>query len=167
MRLLGHKPPLSGHSQSVLAQAASRRYLCGMDAQQIKAFIDAMAASDLAEMEASKDGWTLRMVRRPRARAAPASRASSASCPAGTKPLAMAGHEQRAALGGIVFLQPGPGEPPFVQVGMPVEAGQPLCVIEAMKVFHEVRAERSGTVAALLVESGQDVEAGQALVRFA
>ena len=51
--------------------------------------------------------------------------------------------------------------------GQAVKAGQTLCVIEAMKVFNEVRAERDATVAAVLVASGQEVDAGQPLLRFA
>jgi acetyl-CoA carboxylase biotin carboxyl carrier protein len=47
-----------------------------------------------------------------------------------------------------------------------VEAGQVLCTIEAMKVFNEVHAEHAGRVAAVLVASGAEVEAGQALVRI-
>lgn len=127
-----------------------------MDAQQIKTFIDAMAMSGLAEMEVSKDGWTLRLVqgggRLPDA--VPAA------------PIASGAFEQNAALCGVVFLNPAPGEPPFVQPGQPVKAGQTLCVIEAMKVFNEVQAERDGIVDRFLVASGQDVDAGQPLVRL-
>jgi len=128
-----------------------------MEAQQIKAFIDAMASSGLAEMEASKDGWTLRLVR-----GAPR---TSTPAPAAAPP-ASGTHEQCAALCGLVFLQPAPGEPPFVQVGQAVKAGQTLCVIEAMKIFNEVQADRDGIVDAFLVGSGQDVDAGQPLVRL-
>jgi acetyl-CoA carboxylase biotin carboxyl carrier protein len=72
-----------------------------------------------------------------------------------------------APLYGVVHLRPTPDEPPFVVAGQAVKAGQTLCVIEAMKVFNEVRAEYDATVAAVLVTSGQEVEAGQALMRFA
>ena len=129
-----------------------------MDALQIKTFIDAMASSGLAEMEASKDGWTLRLVRggvRP-----PAVPAVAAA------PVADGAFEQAAALCGVVFLHPAPGEPPFVQPGQAVQAGQTLCVIEAMKVFNEVQAERAGIVDTFLVKSGQDVDAGQPLLRL-
>ena len=51
--------------------------------------------------------------------------------------------------------------------GRPSRPGQTLCVIEAMKVFNEVRAERDGPSAAVLVASGDEVEAGQPLLRFA
>ena len=132
-----------------------------MDAQQIKVFIDAMASSDLAEMEASKDGWTLRLVR--------GARRSSTPSPAAREPegeIAAGALEHCAPLGGVVFLRPAPGEPPFVQPGQAVQAGHTLCVIEAMKVFNEVQAERDGVVEAFLVDSGQDVEAGQPLLRL-
>jgi acetyl-CoA carboxylase biotin carboxyl carrier protein len=144
-----------------------------MDAQQIKAFIDAMAASDLAEMEFSRDGWTLRLVRHPAdvassAAALPFSRPVAASAPIQSRePSAVAPRELSAPLYGVVHLRPSPGEPPFVAVGQTVRAGQTLCVIEAMKVFNEVRAEFDATVDAVLVASAQEVEAGQSLFRFA
>jgi acetyl-CoA carboxylase biotin carboxyl carrier protein len=72
-----------------------------------------------------------------------------------------------APLFGVVHLQQTPGDPPFVTVGQAVKAGQTLCVIEAMKVFNEVLAEHDATVAAVLVVSGREVEAGQPLLRFA
>jgi len=132
-----------------------------MDQPQIKALIDAMAASDLAEMSFSQDGWTLRLVRRPDLAAAPVT-----SAPVAPSTVAAA-KELTAPLYGVVHLQPSPGEPPFVAAGQAVQAGQTLCVIEAMKVFNEVRAEFDATVAAILVTSGQEVEAGQPLLRWA
>ncbi len=71
-----------------------------------------------------------------------------------------------APLFGIVYLQPAPNAPVFVSPGQAVTAGTPLCVIEAMKMLHEIRAERDGTIAAVLVSSGQEVEAGQELMRL-
>lgn len=168
-RVRRHKTHLSRHIQSVLALRAVRRYLCGVDQPQIKAFIDAMAASDLSEMEFSQDGWTLRLVRRggtvDAARTAPASTARPMP-PSSPSPSAAA-RELTAPLFGVVHLQQSPGDPPFVSVGQAVKAGQTLCVIEAMKVFNEVLAEHDATVTAVLVASGQDVEAGQPLLRFA
>jgi acetyl-CoA carboxylase biotin carboxyl carrier protein len=145
-----------------------------MDLQQIKTFIDAMASSDLAEMEVSREGWTLRLVRRGAAgapvvpsRGAGFQRPPASDTPPVPKAAAPRDDEVRAPLYGVVHLQPSPGEPPFIAAGSSVKAGQTLCVIEAMKVFNEVRAERDGTVETLLVKSGQEVEAGQALLRFA
>jgi len=138
-----------------------------VDPQQIKAFIDAMTASDLSEMEFSQDGWTLRLVRRP---AAAATAFGMARDPVRAEPVeGQAQREQswvKAPLFGVVHLRQSPGDPPFVSVGQAIQAGQTLCVIEAMKVFNEVRAEHDCTVADVLVASGQDVDEGQPLFRF-
>lgn len=137
-----------------------------MDLAQIKAFIDAMASSDLAELEASKDGWTLRLVRhavRSQSTSGAADRSPSRpNVPIETPPAAP---EICAPLSGIVYLRPGPDQPPYVEVGQPITAGMAICVIEAMKTFIEVRAERGGIVEAILVTPGTLVEAGQPLMR--
>ena len=148
----------------------------GMKQEQIKTLIDALAASDLAELEFSENGSTLRLVKRaasgappraaaaasrPDARKAPRRVLEDAAAPAASNTQCL------APLHGVVHLQPAPGEPPFVQPGQAVEAGQLLCVIEAMKMFNEVRAERAATVQQVLAQSGQEVEAGQPLFRFA
>ena len=145
-----------------------------MNLQQIKTFIDAMASSDLAEMEVSREGWTLRLARRaphPESRAPSGTAGFQKPLTSGARlPVAEAApalsNEVLAPLYGVVHLQPSPGESPFVEAGVSVKAGQTLCVIEAMKVFNEVRAERDGTVKSVLVKSGQEVEAGQVLLRF-
>ena len=74
--------------------------------------------------------------------------------------------ELLAPLFGVVHLQAGPGEPPYVAPGQAVQAGQTLCVIEAMKVFNEVRAEADTTIVEVLVRSGDEIEAGQPLFRL-
>lgn len=153
------------------SRSASATTAFGMKQEQIKTLIDALAASDLAELEFSENGSTLRLVKLAALGAAPAARRPSASRKAAPKATeeaaAFASAECLAPLHGVVHLQPAPGEPPFVQPGQAVEAGQLLCVIEAMKMFNEVRAERAGTVQQVLVQSGQEVEAGQPLFRFA
>jgi acetyl-CoA carboxylase biotin carboxyl carrier protein len=144
-----------------------------MDLNEIKALIEAMQASDLAEMEVSENGWTLRMVRGAD-RPVPVDRpAPPPAAPPGEAPKAAA-HEQpaadsgeiRAPLAGIVHLVPSPGEAPFVAPGQAVAVGATLCLIEAMKVFNAVRTERGGTVEAVLVSEEAEVEAGQALMRI-
>ena len=143
-----------------------------MKQEQIKTLIDALAASDLAELEYSEDGSTLRLVKQSALAAAPTARHPTA---ARQGPAAVSAEpalpeaapaECLAPLYGMVHLQSAPGEPPFVQPGQAVEAGQMLCVIEAMKMFNEVRAERAGSVRQVLAHSGQEVEAGQPLFRF-
>lgn len=72
----------------------------------------------------------------------------------------------RSPVVGTFWRRPAPGEAPFVEVGERVEPGQTLCVVEAMKVMNEVRADRAGIIEEVLVEEGQPVEYGQPLFRL-
>jgi acetyl-CoA carboxylase biotin carboxyl carrier protein len=64
---------------------------------------------------------------------------------------------------GTFYASPGPDKPPFVSVGAQVGPTSTVCLVEAMKIFNEIKAERSGTVAKILVKSGDAVEFGQPL----
>ncbi len=64
---------------------------------------------------------------------------------------------------GVFYRGPNPGAPPFVEVGDVVAAGQTLCLIEAMKLFNELKAELDGRVRAVHVDNAQPVEYGQLL----
>ena len=143
-----------------------------MDTQQIKTLMDVMAASDLSELEFSQDGWTLRLSRHLAQSAnvtshLPALQQPTPNTPPTAPATKPAGTTLCAPLYGVVHLSPSPAEPAFACVGEAVRAGQPLCVIEAMKVFNEVRAEHDGVLQEILVTTGQEVEGGQALFRFA
>ncbi len=65
---------------------------------------------------------------------------------------------------GIFYRSPAPGVPSFVEVGDTIEKDQPIGMIEAMKVFSEVLADRAGTIAAIPAENGKLVQPGDALV---
>jgi acetyl-CoA carboxylase biotin carboxyl carrier protein len=65
---------------------------------------------------------------------------------------------------GTAYLAPQPGTPTFVRLGETVAAGQPLLIIEAMKVLNEIRAPRAGRIAQILVEDAQPVEYGAVLM---
>jgi acetyl-CoA carboxylase biotin carboxyl carrier protein len=67
---------------------------------------------------------------------------------------------------GTFYASPAPGEPPFVEVGDPVEIGQTVGIIEAMKIMNEITADRAGVVATVLVGNGQPVEYGSPLLRL-
>ena len=64
---------------------------------------------------------------------------------------------------GVVYLSPNPNAPTFVKVGDTVKAGETLCMVEAMKTFNPVVAEKAGKIKAVLVESGSPVEYQQPL----
>jgi len=162
-------------SASATKDVLSRRQGAVMNQEQIKTLIDALAGSDLSELEFSENGSTLRLVKQsalaeaapPRALGAARSAVGRVApkAPVKAQPAART-NECLAPLYGVVHLQSTPGEAAFVQVGQSIKSGQTLCVIEAMKVFNEVRAERDATVSEVLVKSGQEVEAGQAMFRF-
>ena len=133
-----------------------------------------MAQSDLAEMEIGKDGWALRLLRR-REGSEPLPVSGPKRSPAARPPVERKleipqkkpdGSSISAPLAGTVYLSPSPGEPAFVEIGQAVRAGATVCVIEAMKVFNEVKAEHDGTVAAVLVAPGDEVDADQPLIRI-
>jgi acetyl-CoA carboxylase biotin carboxyl carrier protein len=65
---------------------------------------------------------------------------------------------------GTIYLAPGPGEPPFVTVGMQVAEGATLFIVEAMKVMNPILAPRAGTVTRILVSDAQPVEFGEPLL---
>ena len=64
---------------------------------------------------------------------------------------------------GVFYRAPEPGAPPFVEVGDPVAAGQTLCLLEAMKLMNEIKAETEGVIRAIHVQNAEPVEFGQLL----
>jgi len=66
---------------------------------------------------------------------------------------------------GTFYRAPAPGEPSFVEVGERIRKGQPVCIIEAMKLMNEIDAEVSGQVMEILIQNGEPVEFGQPLMR--
>jgi acetyl-CoA carboxylase biotin carboxyl carrier protein len=69
-----------------------------------------------------------------------------------------------APMVGTVYLAPQPGAPPFVRLGETVAPGQPLLIIEAMKVMNEIRAPRAGRIAQIVVAEAQPIEYGAVLM---
>ena len=73
------------------------------------------------------------------------------------------GHVVKSPMVGTLYLAPAPGEKPFVELGQTVNIGDTLCVIEAMKMFNQIEADKAGVVSARLVENGNPVEYDQPL----
>ena len=67
---------------------------------------------------------------------------------------------------GLVYLASGPQEAPFVQVGQDLKEGQVVCIVEAMKIMNEITSPYSGQVLEVLVENGQMVDYGQAIIKI-
>lgn len=97
--------------------------------------------------------------------AAPAPAAAGAAAEAVATPVPV-GEEITSPMVGTFYRKPSPDAPSFVNVGDAVSEGQTLCIIEAMKVMNEIKAERSGTIAAVLVDDATPVQFGDALFRI-
>ncbi|MEU8388233.1 acetyl-CoA carboxylase biotin carboxyl carrier protein [Micromonospora sp. NPDC048843] len=117
------------------------------------------------EVEWHPEDATRPDVPKPRAEAAPAAEPASGTPPA-VRPPVPGRAAVRAPIVGTFYRAPEPGARPFVAVGDLVRPGQPVAIVEAMKLMNEVTADRAGRVAAILVEDGQPVEYDQPLVEL-
>lgn len=76
---------------------------------------------------------------------------------------AIESHTVKSPMVGTVYLAPSPGAKPFVEVGQRIEVGTVICMIEAMKMYNQIEADKAGVISARLVENGQPVEYDQPL----
>lgn len=123
-----------------------------------------MQQAAVTELDVDLGGVTIRL-RRPAAAADEHSSPPTitAARPAAEEP-SPAQHVIAAPMIGTYYSAPTPGAPPFVRVGDRVEVGQTIGIIEAMKIMNEIAADRSGFVETILVDNGQPVEYGSALI---
>jgi acetyl-CoA carboxylase biotin carboxyl carrier protein len=139
-----------------------------------------MTKNGLDSVEIAEEGAQIKLVRRkaqvtqvavpvPVAVGGAVSHAPSAA-PASSTPHAApaaavpAGQSIKSPMMGIFYRAPSPSSPPFCKEGEVVKAGQVICMIEAMKVFNEIKAEFPCTIGRYLVENGKPVKAGQELI---
>ncbi|QAY85232.1 acetyl-CoA carboxylase biotin carboxyl carrier protein [Pseudomonas arsenicoxydans] len=141
-----------------------------MDSERIKGLIDLLAESDLLELSLTEGDSTIRLFRQAGKVVVTEAQADPSPLPTEQSPTvaipSVTATEIKASLYGVLHLTPAVGEAPFVVVGDQVEAGQTLAVLEAMKMFHPVKAKTAGQVTAILAHSGAEVEAGQSLFRL-
>ncbi|WP_439360737.1 acetyl-CoA carboxylase biotin carboxyl carrier protein [Bradyrhizobium sp. DASA03007] len=146
-----------------------------VDLSKIEQLVDLVARSSIAELDLTQDGTRIRILKRASA-GAPAGPAQPANhieveAPAldhQNSPAAEAVTDivVPAPMHGIFYRAAAPDEPPLVEVGARIEAGQKICIIEAMKTFIDIAAEAPGVVLAVLAENGEEIAAGQALFRI-
>jgi len=147
-----------------------------MDLRKLKTLIELVESSGIAELEISEGEERVRITRslpaQGHVQANDATAPAAAPIPsAGTPPTAAApatpeaeGHVVKSPMVGTFYRSASPGAKPFVEIGDPVQVGDPLCIIEAMKLMNEIEADQAGTVKAILIENGQPVEYGQPLL---
>ena len=152
-----------------------------MDLRKLKTLIDLVSESDISELEITEADGKVRIVKTEPAVPAPvqfvgaapqmmvpASVAPAAAPVGGTAPAAAAepvepGHTVKSPMVGTFYRSANPGTKPFAEIGDAIKEGDPVCIIEAMKIMNEIEADRAGTVTRILCENGQAVEFGQPL----
>lgn len=161
-----------------------------MDIRKIKKLIELLENSAVAEIEIKEGEDSVRISRHPQggpsvmmppqplwaapaaygfppaAPAMPVPPLSAASAPPAPIPDAetIPGHVLRSPMVGTFYRSAAPGGKPFVEIGQSVNAGDPVCIIEAMKMFNQIEADHAGAVTRILAENGQPVEYDQPLL---
>ncbi len=156
-----------------------------MDAKELKRVLDAIKDAELSELTLETPDYKLSVKRGGAVQSVPAAASPVSAAPAlpqqpvatpAAAPVTQAPPETpapksnltdvTAPIVGTFYASPGPDAPLFVKVGDSVQAGQVLCIIEAMKLMNEIEAEASGTVREVLVKNEDPVEYGQVLFRL-
>lgn len=148
-----------------------------MDLRKLKTLIELVESSGIAELEISEGEERVRITRAlpvnaqqmmTSAHMQPAMNVAlpptAAAVPAPATPVEPEGHVVKSPMVGTFYRAASPGAKAFVEVGDTVKVGDPLCIIEAMKLMNEIEADAAGVVKAVLLENGQPVEYGQPLV---
>lgn len=147
-----------------------------MDIRTIKKLIELLDSSGVAEIEVKEGDTAVRISRMPANMPqqmpmmqqpiqqpivvnTPATPATQAATPA-----AASGHAVTSPMVGTFYRSASPDSKAFVEVGQSVNVGDTICIIEAMKMFNQIEADKAGVVKAILCENGQPVEFDQPLV---
>jgi acetyl-CoA carboxylase biotin carboxyl carrier protein len=145
-----------------------------MDLRKLKTLVDLVSESNISELEITEAEGKVRIVKQSAAAAAPvqyvtaapvaaSAPAASAAAPAADAVAPSSAKMIKSPMVGTFYRASAPGAKPFVEVGDSVKSGQPVCIVEAMKILNEIEAELDGVVKRVLVENGQPVEYGQPL----
>lgn len=151
-----------------------------IDIRTVKKLIELVEDTSIGEIEIQEGDKSIRVSRHPSGNSAMASPSISHHHMGSPAPQPMTnvsseqqsrteevpeqkGHSVKSPMVGTVYIAPTPGAKPFVELGQRVEAGHVLCLIEAMKMFNQIEADKSGIITARLVENEQPVEYDQPL----
>ncbi|MEO8847749.1 MAG: acetyl-CoA carboxylase biotin carboxyl carrier protein [Casimicrobiaceae bacterium] len=143
-----------------------------MDLRKLKTLIELVESSGIAELEIEEGEERVRITRAVAPPPAPATMMATVAPPMHT--IAVPGAEAPASptpqgnvvkspMVGTFYRSASPGAAPFVEIGDTIKEGDPLCIVEAMKLMNEIESDKSGVIKAILCENGQAVEFGQPL----
>jgi acetyl-CoA carboxylase biotin carboxyl carrier protein len=163
------------------SKPSGRKAVANPEMEQIAHLLKTMAEHNLEEFEYSRGDLRIRL-KKPSAGVAylsapaptpeiivtgapPQAASSSTPAPAATPEARPTEdlHLVKSPIVGTFYGSPSPGAEPFVKVGGYIEAGQTLCIVEAMKLMNEIESDMSGEVLRIFAENGQPVEYGQPL----
>ena len=148
-----------------------------MDLRKLKTLIDLVSESNISELEIAEADGKVRIVKALNAPGVavpqgstvihaiptPATVSAPLAVAAPPEPKPETGHIVKSPMVGTFYRSASPGTDAFVEIGTVVKAGQPVCIIEAMKIMNEIEADSAGTIREILCENGQAVEFGQPL----
>lgn len=147
-----------------------------MELKEIKAVIDLMARNGLTEFELERDNFKIRICKGAggglQVVSAPAPVGYSAPAPAAALPAPVAAAPKadlpaiHSPMVGTFYRSPSPDSPSFVEVGSEVNEDTVVCIIEAMKVMNEIKAEMKGVITEIVAENGKPVEFGAPLFKI-
>lgn len=151
-----------------------------MDLTEIKKIVKLMDDHGLSQFQYEKEDFNLKLKKGVDLDEIQSLLGSLGSAPAPVAPIAApapvpaaesaapepAGEEISSPMVGTFYRKSSPESPNFVEVGDAVSEGQTLCIIEAMKVMNEIKAEKSGTISQVCVDDGNSVQFGDALFRL-
>ncbi|MEO8311652.1 MAG: acetyl-CoA carboxylase biotin carboxyl carrier protein [Caldimonas sp.] len=145
-----------------------------MDLRKLKTLIDLVSESNISELEIAEADGKVRIVKAS-AQAVPAGFQVAHSAPSSVLahperapaeapiPAPPTGNVVKSPMVGTFYRSASPGSDAFIEIGSVVKVGDPVCIIEAMKIMNEIEADAAGTIREILCENGQAVEFGQPL----
>jgi acetyl-CoA carboxylase, biotin carboxyl carrier protein len=142
-----------------------------MDIRKIKKLIELVEESGIVELEITEGEESVRISRAVSGQAAPmvnfavpqAPQVAAAPMANAAAPEAVSGYTLRSPMVGTFYRSSGPDAKAFVEVGQAVKVGDPLCIVEAMKMMNQIQSDKAGVVKSILVENGDTVEFDQPL----
>ncbi|MEP6739935.1 MAG: acetyl-CoA carboxylase biotin carboxyl carrier protein [Caldimonas sp.] len=140
-----------------------------MDLRKLKTLIDLVSESNISELEIAEADGKVRIVKAAPMTGAPvmfANAPGQVAMPpalAEAEPVADVATTVKSPMVGTFYRSASPGSPAFIEAGSVVKIGDPVCIIEAMKIMNEIEADVAGTIREILCENGQAVEFGQPL----
>ena len=140
-----------------------------MDIRKIKKLIEMLQASDLNEIEIQDGEESVRISRGNtqslEVKSAPIELKKENAMPENNNvPNIDSGSSIKSPIVGTFYRKPAPDKSPFVDIGSHVNAGDVVCIVEAMKMMNEIKSEFTGQVSAINVEDGAPVEFDQSLI---